>query len=121
MIRFGTKHLIIKTYFVHTSQEDEMQSIKNLIDSAVLDPDVKGGLRWPFGKATSGDRYSIVGVWHTMSTSYQNSSIKLKVRHADRFDFKTKYGEDSKEISLKLKGIVSGLLVSTFFPSSQVY
>ncbi|KAB2005484.1 hypothetical protein ES319_D11G272300v1 [Gossypium barbadense] len=91
-------------------KEDEMQSIKNLIDSAVLDPDVKGGLRWPFGKATSGDRYSVVGIWHTMSTAYKNSSIRLKVRYGDRFDFISTYGEDSKDVVLKLKGIVSGLL-----------
>ncbi|KAK8589666.1 hypothetical protein V6N13_088492 [Hibiscus sabdariffa] len=90
--------------------EDEMQSIRNLIDSAVLDPDVKGGLRWPFGKASSGNRYYVVGVWHTVATAYENSSIKLKVRHGDRFDFKTTYGEASKDVVLKLKGIVSGLL-----------
>ncbi|KHG25772.1 dna-directed rna polymerase subunit alpha [Gossypium arboreum] len=105
-LRLALSHKRILT----SMTEDEMQSIKNLIDSAVLDPDVKGGLRWPFGKATSGDRYSVIGVWHTMSTAYQNSSIRLKVRYADRFDFKTTYGEDSKEVILKLKGIVSGLL-----------
>ncbi|XP_039045464.1 uncharacterized protein LOC120185265 isoform X2 [Hibiscus syriacus] len=90
--------------------EDEMQSIQNLIDSAVLDPDEKGGLRWPFGKASSGNRYNVVGVWHTMSSAYENSSIRLKVRHADRIDFRTTYGEASKEVFLKLKGIVSGLM-----------
>ncbi|KAA3473007.1 dna-directed rna polymerase subunit alpha [Gossypium australe] len=105
-LRLALSHKRILT----SMTEDEMQSIKNLIDSAVLDPDVKGGLRWSFGKATSGDRYSVVGVWHTTSTAYQNSSIRLKVRYADRFDFKTTYGEDSKEVILKLKGIVSGLL-----------
>ncbi|TYG95606.1 hypothetical protein ES288_A11G281400v1 [Gossypium darwinii] len=105
-LRLALSHKRILT----SMTEDEMQSIKNLIDSAVLDPDVKGGLRWPFGKATSGDRYSVIGVWHTMSTAYQNSSIRLKVRYADRFDFKTTYGDDSKEVILKLKGIVLGLL-----------
>ena len=89
-----------------------MQSIGNLIDSAVLDPDMKGGLRWPLGKASTGNRYSVVGVWHTTATAYQSSSIRLKVRYADRFDFRTGYGETSKEVVLKLKGMVSGLLVS---------
>ncbi|OMO87835.1 hypothetical protein COLO4_20548 [Corchorus olitorius] len=91
--------------------DDEIQSIKNLVDSAVLDPDVKGGLRWPLGKASTGERFSVVGVWHTTATSYQSSSMRLKVRHADRFDFRTSYGESSKEVVLKLKGIVSGLLI----------
>ncbi|PPD94002.1 hypothetical protein GOBAR_DD08965 [Gossypium barbadense] len=106
-LRLALSHKRILT----SMTEDEMQSIKNLIDSAVLDPDVKGGLRWPFGKATSGDRYSVVGIWHTMSTAYKNSSIRLKVRYGDRFDFISTYGEDSKDVVLKLKGIVSGLLV----------
>ncbi|XWS64797.1 hypothetical protein CRYUN_Cryun05aG0034700 [Craigia yunnanensis] len=90
--------------------DDEMQSIRNLTDSAVLDPDMKGGLRWPLGKASTGNRYSVLGVSHTMVTSYQSSSIRLKVRYADRFDFRTGYGETSKEVVLKLKGMVSGLL-----------
>ncbi|XVF30926.1 hypothetical protein REPUB_Repub16aG0101300 [Reevesia pubescens] len=90
--------------------EDEIQSIRNLIDTAVLDPDVKGGLRWPIGKASSGNRFNVVGVWHTMATAYQNSSVRLKVRYADRFDFRTSYGESSKEVLLKFKGILSGLL-----------
>ncbi|KAK8634079.1 hypothetical protein V6N13_014908 [Hibiscus sabdariffa] len=34
----------------------------------------------------------------------------LKVQHADRYDFKTTYGEASNEVVLKLKGIVLGLL-----------
>ncbi|KAE8684069.1 putative MYBputative [Hibiscus syriacus] len=48
--------------------EDEMKSIQNLIDSAVLDRDI---------------------------------------------DFRTAYGEASEEVFLKLKGIVSGLVVSS--------
>ncbi|KAE8684079.1 putative MYBputative [Hibiscus syriacus] len=91
----------------------EMKSIQNLIDSAVLDRDVNGGLRWPSGKASSGNRYNVVGVWHTMTSAYENPSIRLKVRHADRFDFRTAYGEASEEVFLKLKGIVSGLVVSS--------
>ncbi|KAK8482617.1 hypothetical protein V6N12_058149 [Hibiscus sabdariffa] len=38
------------------------------------------------------------------------ASIRLKVQHADRYDFKTTYGEASNEVVLKLKGIVLGLL-----------
>ncbi|KAK8634033.1 hypothetical protein V6N13_014879 [Hibiscus sabdariffa] len=87
-----------------------MQSIQNLIDSAILDSDVKGGLRWPFGKTSSGNRYTVVCVWHTNATAYKNATTRLKVQHADRFDFKTSYGESSDEVVLKLKGVASGLL-----------
>ncbi|KAK8479308.1 hypothetical protein V6N13_014912 [Hibiscus sabdariffa] len=76
--------------------EDEMQSIRNLIDSAVLDPDVKGRFRWTFGKASCGNRYNVVAVWHAKATVYENASIRLRV-------------SASNEVVLKLKGIVSGL------------
>ncbi|XP_037493899.1 uncharacterized protein LOC119369057 isoform X2 [Jatropha curcas] len=88
---------------------DEMNKIRDLIDSAVLDSDVKGGLRWPLGKTTSGNRYTVVGVWHTIAKAYKNPSVRLKVRHADRFDFRTGTGESTREIYLKLKGVVSQL------------
>ncbi|XP_024029825.1 uncharacterized protein LOC21389893 [Morus notabilis] len=89
--------------------DDDMKSIRDLIDSAVLDSGVKGGLRWPLGKAISGDKFSVVGVWHTITKSYKNSSMRLKVRDADRFDFRTSTGEDAREIIIKLKREVSEL------------
>ncbi|KAL6578012.1 hypothetical protein OROMI_010340 [Orobanche minor] len=81
--------------------------IKSLIDSARLDSEVKGGLTWPLGKQSSGDRYTVVGVWHTISETFTNSSMRLKIRDADRFDFRTSTGEVAKEARLKLPGIVS--------------
>ncbi|KAK9017407.1 hypothetical protein V6N11_079886 [Hibiscus sabdariffa] len=100
--------------------EDEMQGIQTLINSAVLDPEVKGGLRWPFGKASSGNRYNVIAVWHTNATAYENGSIRLKVQQADRFDFRTTYGEVSNEVVLKLKGIASGLLQEQDAETSSV-
>ena len=88
-----------------------MHSIRNLINSAVLDPEVKGGLRWPMGLANSGNRYCVIGVWHTKVKSYKSQSLRLKIRHADRFDFKTATGEATMEITLKLKKIVSEMQV----------
>ncbi|GMI79102.1 hypothetical protein like AT2G38430 [Hibiscus trionum] len=91
-IRLAMTHKRIITYMT----EDEMQSIQNLIDSAVLDPDVKGGLRWPSTKE-SGNRYNVVAVWHAKATFYENASIRLRV-------------SDSNEVVLKLKGILLRLL-----------
>ena len=88
-----------------------MNSIRNLIDLAILDPEVKGGLRWPMGKSYSGQRYRVIGVWHTEFKSYKSPSLKLKVRNADRFDFKTATGETAIEISLELRSIVSEIQV----------
>ncbi|KAK8634043.1 hypothetical protein V6N13_014872 [Hibiscus sabdariffa] len=92
-LRLGLTHKRI----LSSLPEDEMQSIQNLIDSAILDFDVKGGLRWPFGKTSSGNRYTVVCVWHTNATTYKNATTRLKFQHADRFDFKTSYGESSDE------------------------
>ncbi|XP_050116121.1 uncharacterized protein LOC126593975 isoform X1 [Malus sylvestris] len=88
--------------------DDEMQSIRNLIDSAILDPDVNGGLRWPSGKDSSG-KYKVDGVWHLIANTYKNSSFRLKVRHADRFDFRTLTGGTTWETILMLKKVVSKL------------
>ncbi|CAN6582258.1 unnamed protein product [Malus baccata var. baccata] len=63
--------------------DDEMQSIRDLINSAILDPYVKGGLRWPLGKESSGDKYKVVGVWHVIANTYKNSSLRLKEENVE--------------------------------------
>nr|XP_023924380.1 uncharacterized protein LOC112035781 isoform X2 [Quercus suber]POE95782.1 hypothetical protein CFP56_39323 [Quercus suber] len=90
-----------------TLTDDEMQSIRSLINSAILDSDVKGGLRWPLGRTSSGGRFCVVGVSHAIAKDYKSSSLRLKVRHADRYNFRTSTGEATREITLKLKNIVS--------------
>ena len=92
-----------------------MNSVRDLINSAVLDSDMKGGLRWPLGEeASSGGRYSVIGVWHTVTKAYKSSSFRLKVRDADRFDFRSGAGEAAREIYLKLKRIVTEMQASSF-------
>ncbi|XP_068342334.1 uncharacterized protein [Pyrus communis] len=88
---------------------DEMQSITDLINSAILDPDLKGGLRWPPGKESSGDKYRVVRFTHVIVNTYRNSSLRLKVKHYDRFDLRTLTGEASWGISLMLENVVSKL------------
>lgn len=92
-------------------QDDDMKSIRDLIDFAALDSGVKGGLRWPFGKATSGEKFSVIGAGHIVAKSYKNASLRLKVRDADRFDYRASIGEESGEIGIKLKRVVSELKV----------
>ncbi|XP_052184441.1 uncharacterized protein LOC127796379 [Diospyros lotus] len=85
--------------------DDERHCIGNLINSAVLNSEVKGGLRWPLGQETSGGRFTVVGAWHTNDKIFQGSSMRLKVRDADRFDFRTSVGEVTREVSLKMTEI----------------
>ena len=92
-----------------------MNSIRDLITAAVLDPSVKGGLRWPQGKAFPGCRYNVLAVWHTIYETYKIPSMWLHVRHADWFDYTASTGEDTREVNLELEGIASEILVSVFF------
>ncbi|GMN25920.1 hypothetical protein TIFTF001_001105 [Ficus carica] len=101
--------LMLCTKRIITPTDDDMKSIKDLIDFAVLDSGVKGGLRWPFGKTTSGEKFSVVGAWHIVAKSYKNASLSLKVRDVDRFDLWASIGVESGEIVIKLKRVVSEL------------
>ncbi|KAB5512105.1 hypothetical protein DKX38_029133 [Salix brachista] len=92
----------------------EMNSLGDLINSAVVDSDIKGGLRWPLRKAFSGGRYSVIGVWHTITKAYRSSSFRLKTRDGDGYNFMTGTGETTREIYLKLNRIVSEIQASSF-------
>uniref|UniRef100_A0A7N0VJL4 DUF7903 domain-containing protein n=1 Tax=Kalanchoe fedtschenkoi TaxID=63787 RepID=A0A7N0VJL4_KALFE len=94
---------------VNVLSDDEKQSISHLISSAVLDPNMKGGLRWPSGMACSEGRYKVIRVWHNKCTGYRNSSLRLRMRDVDRFDYQTSTGEFAKEVVLNLTEIVSKL------------
>lgn len=86
--------------------ENEMDSIRDLVTCAILDPNVKCGLRW---KDSPGDRYKVVGVWHTRAKSYKSSSMELAIRDAERYDFRTSTEEVTREVTLKMRGLVSQL------------
>lgn len=98
--------LMLTTKRILTALTDEEEhGIKELLKSAVLDSDVRGGLRWPLGKETFGDRFSVVGVWHTKYKAFKGLMMRLYLRDADRFDFLTSAGEVSREVTLKMVGI----------------
>ncbi|KAG5224174.1 bidirectional sugar transporter NEC [Salix suchowensis] len=100
--------LILRSRSILTAlTDDEMNSLRDLINSAVVDSDMKGGLRWPLGKTSSGGRYRVVVVWHIVTKAYTSSSFRLKARDANRYDFRTGTGETTTQIYLKLNRIVS--------------
>lgn len=96
-------------------QENEIKNLKELTDSAVIDPTVKGGLKWPLGKSSCADRYRVCGVWHTVTTTYRNQTLRLQIREADRYDFRTGIGGTSSEVNLKLKALKSSILLKVTF------
>ena len=96
-------------------------ALKSLVSSAVIDPDVKGGLRWPLGKKSIGERFSIVGVWHTNYKAFRSETLRLKLRHADRFDHRSSTGEVSNEVTFKLIGMSRRLEVSKIYSIVAFY
>ncbi|CAL4969248.1 unnamed protein product [Urochloa decumbens] len=92
-----------------TLDSEVENALKSLVSSAVIDPDVKGGLRWPLGKESIGERFSIVGAQHTNYKAFRNETLRLKLRHADRFDHRSSTGEVSNEVTFKLTGMSRGL------------
>ncbi|KAJ0259578.1 Uncharacterized protein HA466_0059120 [Hirschfeldia incana] len=86
--------------------EKEIRDIKELLDSATVDPNVKGGLRWPFCKSSSGeDGYRIFEVCHVRATIYKNQTLRLRVRETDRFNERTGTGSVKREVTLILKDV----------------
>ncbi|XP_062114002.1 uncharacterized protein LOC133825015 [Humulus lupulus] len=100
---------------VTTLTDDELQGIKELIDSAILDREVNGGLRWPLGNAVSGDKIRVTAVWHVLSKKYKNPSLKLKIKNVDRYKFLSSTEEPRREVVIMLKGVASELMVYISF------
>ncbi|KAI3882870.1 hypothetical protein MKX03_010818 [Papaver bracteatum] len=93
---------------------EKFTSLKQLVDGAILDSNVQGGLKWDEGKRYSSDgRYTVVGVWHTNVRGFKSSQLKIRLRYADRFDFWTSDGEVAKEVTLELKDINDSLMTGT--------
>ncbi|KAI3987141.1 hypothetical protein MKX01_036931 [Papaver californicum] len=87
-------------------KDEELKGLKHLVDSAILDGNVKGGLRWSMGKEHSPDgRYSVVRAWHSTIKTFKSASLKLRFINANRFDFCTSDGEVGKELTLDMKGV----------------
>ncbi|KAL1193669.1 hypothetical protein V5N11_017562 [Cardamine amara subsp. amara] len=83
--------------------EKEIRNIKALLDSATVDPNVKGGLRWPLGKSSE-DGYRVLEFGHVRSTIYKNQTIRVRVRDTDRFNERTG-GLIHREVMLMLKDL----------------
>lgn len=96
-------------------QSEVENAVKSLVSTAIIDPNVKGGVRWPLGKESIGERFSIVGVWHTDYKAFRNETMRLKLRHADRFDHRTSTGGVSDEVTFKLTAISCKLEVSEIY------
>ncbi|KAL3830683.1 hypothetical protein ACJIZ3_019485 [Penstemon smallii] len=89
--------------------DEELEDMKSMIESALLDSEVEGGVRWPLGMQSSGDRYTVIGVRYMKAQTYRNSVMKLNVRCADRFDYGSSHRDVAEEVCLTMPGIISQL------------
>jgi hypothetical protein len=103
-------------------QSEVESAIKSLVSSAVVDPNVKGGLIWPLGKESVGEseRFSIVGAWHTNYKAFRNETMRLKLRHADRFDHRSSTGEVANEVTFQLFSMSRRLEVSKMYSNGNL-
>lgn len=85
-------------------EDEDKDAIRRLVEEATLDAGVKGGLRWPLGKNSAGERFTVVGAWHTKHRKFKlkDPDISLYLRCADRFDFVSSIGGISNEVTLKM-------------------
>ncbi|KAI3862374.1 hypothetical protein MKX03_014392 [Papaver bracteatum] len=83
--------------------EEAKHDLETLIKSAVVDGNEKGGLRFPLGNSKG--RYRVVGIGHTITRAFKNSSIRVKLHEADRYDFVTSTAEVTNQVVLKMTGI----------------
>ncbi|KAI3964981.1 hypothetical protein MKW92_031381 [Papaver armeniacum] len=98
--------LMLSTRKIVTEPTDEEKhDLEKLIKSAVVDQNEKGGLRFPLGNESFEGRYHVVGTGHTTSTAYKNSSIRVKLNEADRYDFIASTAEVTNHVVLKMTGI----------------
>ncbi|KAI3926007.1 hypothetical protein MKW98_028143 [Papaver atlanticum] len=98
--------LMLFTRKIVTEHTDEAKhDLEKLIKSAVVDGNEKGGLRFPLGNESSKGRYRVVGIGHTTTRAFKNSSIRVKLNEADRYDFITSTAEVTNHVVLKMTGI----------------
>ncbi|CAN6475556.1 unnamed protein product [Victoria cruziana] len=96
--------ILVTKRIVESFTAEEKESIMEVVDSAIIDPSVKGGLRWPLGKDSAGGRFYVLETFHMLSKSFVGQTVKLKLRTADRF-YQSSYGKISEEVSMKLIGL----------------
>ncbi|CAN8317103.1 unnamed protein product [Cochlearia groenlandica] len=85
--------------------EKEISDIRELLHSATVDPNVKGGLRWPLGSSSTRDGYRVFEACHVRSTVYKSRTIRLRVRETDRYNERVGVGETKREVTLMLQDI----------------
>ncbi|KAL5703256.1 hypothetical protein ACHQM5_028369 [Ranunculus cassubicifolius] len=112
--------LLSSKRILNSLTDEERHGLSSLVKSAVKDSEVKGGLRWPLGKESFGNRFSVVGIWHTKAKYFKSSNFRLKVRDADRFDFRTSTGEVTQEASLEVPKLNKQLGDEALEPGSLV-
>lgn len=102
-------------------QAEDKESIMEVVDSAIIDPSVKGGLRWSLGKDSAGGRFYVLETFHMLSKSFVGQTVKLKLRTADRF-YLSSHGKISEEVSMKLIGLSKHFKVKPpgFFPFCSI-
>ncbi|WOL11394.1 hypothetical protein Cni_G20156 [Canna indica] len=116
---YDVRFMLVNKRISKMLNDGEKDAIHKLISNAVLDPDVKGGVRWPLLKGAV-EGFRTVGVWHVKCKVFVSQNIRVKFRYADRFSHEASFGEDANEVTLKLTGISKQLREENLVTSSPL-
>ncbi|XP_062084272.1 uncharacterized protein LOC133790604 isoform X2 [Humulus lupulus] len=86
--------------------DEDMQSLKDLISSAIVDTNLKIGLRWPLENTESGNKFYVAEVWRITQKTFKCPSLTLQIRDV----FRSTSEEAKREVAVKFKGLTSELL-----------
>ncbi|XP_074568444.1 uncharacterized protein LOC141824986 isoform X2 [Curcuma longa] len=110
--------MLYSTEVSKTLDDVGKDGIKRLVSNAVIDPNVKGGLRWSLGKDSVDGTFSIIEVCHVKYKNFKSQNMRINFRYADRIHHKTSFGEVSNEVFFKFPGVSQQLRDENFEPSS---
>ncbi|KAI3926009.1 hypothetical protein MKW98_028145 [Papaver atlanticum] len=80
--------------------DEEKHGLKKFLNSAIIDSNERGGLRFPLGYESFEGRYIVVGTGHTTMRTFKNSSIRIKFTESDRYEFVTRTAEVTNHVVL---------------------
>jgi hypothetical protein len=100
--------LVSENYSTELSEE-ETECIVEIVKSACIENGAKGGLHWPLGRRSVGNRFKVHSSWHRKVTTIVGKLWTAKLLHVNRFNFETSFGGVTDEVNLKLTSLTKYL------------
>lgn len=100
--------LITQNYSTELSEE-ERECILGIVKSAHRQDGAKGGLHWPLGGDSVGNRFKVYSTWHRKVTTIVGKLCTIRLQRVNRIEFETSFGGVTYEVDLKLTNLTKNL------------